>query len=79
MEETNDLIAVRKQKLEALRALGIQPYGGRFETTGTIAEVREAFAEGKPVRIAAVSPPIATWAAAIFSTSATAVAGCRSS
>jgi len=52
MEETNDLIAVRKQKLEALRALGIQPYGGRFETTGTIAEIRAAFAEGKPVRIA---------------------------
>jgi lysyl-tRNA synthetase class 2 len=52
MEETNDLIAIRRQKLEALRALGVEPFGGRFETTGTIAEVREAFAEGRSVRIA---------------------------
>jgi len=52
MEETNDLIAVRKQKLEALRALGVAPYGGRFDTTGTIAETREAFAEGRAVKIA---------------------------
>ncbi len=52
MEETNDLIAVRRQKLEALAKLGVEPFGGRFETTGTLAEVRARFAESNHERIA---------------------------
>jgi lysyl-tRNA synthetase class 2 len=52
MEETSDLIAIRRQKLEALRARGIDPFGARFDVTGSTAQLREQFAEGKSARIA---------------------------
>jgi lysyl-tRNA synthetase class 2 len=52
MDEENDLIAQRRQKLEALRARGVAPFGAAFTTSGTIAEVREQFAEGKTLRAA---------------------------
>ena len=47
-----DLVAFRRQKLQALRDLGVDPYGSAFETTGTVAEVREAFEEAKTVSLA---------------------------
>ena len=47
-----ELVAIRRQKLKALRDLGVDPYGGAFDTTGTVSEVREAFAEGKFVTLA---------------------------
>ena len=52
MEPISELLAIRRQKLEALRAAGVNPFGGRFETDGKIGEVRAAFAEGGPVRAA---------------------------
>ncbi len=52
MEEENELIALRRQKLEALRARGIAPFGQSFETSGSIAEVREKFADGARLRAA---------------------------
>ncbi len=52
IEETNDLLAVRRQKLEMLHQLGIDPFGAAFEVSGSIGEVRAAFAEGQRVRIA---------------------------
>ena len=52
MEEENDLIALRRQKLAALRARGIAPFGMSFETSGTIDEVREKFSEGVTLRVA---------------------------
>lgn len=52
MEETNDLIEVRRQKLEALREKGVEPFGAAFATSGTIAEIREKFAEGSTERAA---------------------------
>ena len=52
MEEENELIALRRQKLEALRARGVAPFGQSFETSGSIAEVREKFAEGETLRAA---------------------------
>lgn len=52
MEEENELIALRRQKLEALQARGVRPFGGGFETAGTIAEVCEKFAEGVTLRAA---------------------------
>ena len=36
MEDTNDLIALRRQKLDTLRSKGVEPFGGRFDTTGTV-------------------------------------------
>ncbi len=52
MEDENNLIAQRRAKLEALRAKRVAPFGAGFETAGSIAEVREKFAEGKTLRAA---------------------------
>ena len=52
MDDENNLIAQRREKLEALQAQGANPFGRAFETSGTIAEVRERFAEGATLRAA---------------------------
>jgi lysyl-tRNA synthetase class 2 len=52
MEPENELIAQRREKLEALRARGVEPFGRGFETSGSIAEVRHAFKEGESLRAA---------------------------
>ncbi|MDQ2825007.1 MAG: lysine--tRNA ligase [Verrucomicrobiota bacterium] len=52
MEPENDLIAQRRQKMEALRAQGVEPFGAAFETSGDIADVRGKFKEGETCRIA---------------------------
>ena len=36
-----ELIAIRREKLAKLRELGIDPFGGRFETDTTAAEPSE--------------------------------------
>src|SRR6266481_6477495 len=50
MEPENELSAQRREKLEALRAQGVEPFGRAFETSGSIAEVRHAFKEGESLR-----------------------------
>ncbi len=52
MEEENELIALRRKKLEALRAKGIEPFGIGFDVSGSISEVREQFKEGETLRVA---------------------------
>jgi lysyl-tRNA synthetase class 2 len=52
MEPDNELIALRREKLEKLRAKGIEPFGAAFETSGSIAEVRKKFKEGDTLRAA---------------------------
>jgi lysyl-tRNA synthetase class 2 len=52
MDDENSLIAQRREKLEALQARGANPFGHAFETSGTIAEVREKFADGVTLRAA---------------------------
>lgn len=47
-----ELIAVRRQKLAAIREAGVDPFGGRFETDGTVGKLREQFEEGKKFRLA---------------------------
>jgi lysyl-tRNA synthetase class 2 len=47
-----DLVAIRRQKLQAIRDLGVDPFGGAFDTTGSVAEVRDGFAEGRVVCLA---------------------------
>ncbi len=42
----------RLAHLETLKAAGHRPYGRAFERTGSLAEVRAAFAEGRAARIA---------------------------
>lgn len=54
MDDENQLIALRRKKLEALRAKGIDPFGGTtaFDPSGSVAEVREKFKEGEKFRVA---------------------------
>ena len=52
MDEENELIALRRKKLDALREKGIDPFGSAFEPSGSIAEVREKFKEGETLRAA---------------------------
>src|SRR5437867_9853522 len=52
MDEENELIALLRKKLDAIRAKGIEPFGGGFELTGSIAELREKFKEGETLRAA---------------------------
>jgi len=52
MEEENELIALRRKKLDALRAKGVEPFGSAFDVSGSIAEVREQFKEGETLRAA---------------------------
>jgi len=52
MEPENELIAQRREKLEALRARGVEPFGRAFETSGSIAEVRQKFKEDESLCVA---------------------------
>src|SRR3984893_410285 len=52
MEPENELIAQRREKLGALRKKGVEPFGRAFETSGSIAEVREKFKENETLRAA---------------------------
>src|SRR5205809_3554128 len=52
MDEENGLVALRRKKLDGLRAQGIEPFGVAFEPDGTIGEVREKFKEGDTLRAA---------------------------
>jgi len=50
--ETTDQLAVREQKRDALRRMGVDPYGGRFEGALSSAAILEDFEDGKEVRFA---------------------------
>ncbi len=52
IDEENELIALRLKKLDALRAKGVEPFSSGFEVSGSIAEVRDGFKEGKTLRAA---------------------------
>lgn len=48
----DEVRAARLANLRRLQELGYEPYGGAFERTGRLADVRAQFAEGRSVRIA---------------------------
>src|SRR6201984_1332185 len=52
MEDENELLVLRRKKLETLRAKGIEPFGTGFDVSGSVAEVREQFKEGETRRVA---------------------------
>src|SRR5213079_2458449 len=52
MDDENSLIAQRREKLAALQARGLDPFGHAYETSGTIAEVCGKFSEGATLRAA---------------------------
>jgi lysyl-tRNA synthetase, class II len=47
-----DLLAIRRGKLDALRASGIDPFGAAFDTTAEPGTLRANFSEGLDVRVA---------------------------
>lgn len=47
----SELLAMRRAKLEAIRARGVDPFGGRFDPTHRPGELRASFAEGLTVRV----------------------------
>jgi len=51
-EEQSALLAVRREKLEKLRELGVDPFGGPFPGTESSAEIRGKWEEGRKVRMA---------------------------
>ncbi len=51
-EDLGELLKVRRDKLNALRELGVDPFGKAFEITHSPGQLREDFEEEKPVRIA---------------------------
>ena len=54
LEETNDLILQRYEKLQQLTEKGITPYGNKFEVTTNTAEIEAGFdeLEGRTVKLA---------------------------
>src|SRR5215469_5538533 len=50
--EEHDLLAIRRQKLQQLVERAIDPFGARFDVSGSVSQIRNDFAEGKNVKIA---------------------------
>ena len=50
--EENELLAFRRRKLQQLIERNANPFGGRFDVSGTIGEVRQNFVEGRRIRVA---------------------------
>jgi lysyl-tRNA synthetase class 2 len=50
--EEHDLLAIRRQKLQQLVERAIDPFGARFDVSGSVGQIRSDFAEGKNVRVA---------------------------
>ena len=48
---SEELIAVRREKLAKLKELGLTPYGAAFETTTTAGELKADFSNDKPVKL----------------------------
>ncbi len=43
LDELNDQFLVRREKMEAIRELGMDPFGGKFERTHLSAEIKEQY------------------------------------
>ena len=50
--EEHDLLAIRRQKLQQLVERTVDPFGARFDVSGSVGQIRNDFAEGNNVRIA---------------------------
>jgi lysyl-tRNA synthetase class 2 len=53
IEDINDLVVQRIEKVKALRAKGINPYPIRFKRTHTAAQIKETFSEGQELQVKA--------------------------
>ena len=49
---TDDILSIRRNKLKDLEKSGINPFGGKFEKTASLSDIKKDFTEGKPVKVA---------------------------
>ena len=63
-----ELIAVRREKLAKLRELGIDPFGGKFDTTTTPGKLKADFADDQAVTIAGRVLAIRDMGKSVFAT-----------
>ncbi|MGJ8676609.1 MAG: lysine--tRNA ligase [Akkermansiaceae bacterium] len=63
-----ELIAVRREKLAKLRELGIDPFGGKYETTTTPGKLKANFTDEQPVTIAGRLLAIRDMGKSVFAT-----------
>ncbi len=63
-----ELIAVRREKLAKLRELGIDPFGGKFDTTTTPGKLKANFSDEQPVTIAGRLLAIRDMGKSVFAT-----------
>ncbi len=63
-----ELITIRRDKLTKLRELGIDPFGGKFDTTTTPGALKEDFSDGQPVTIAGRLTAIRDMGKSVFAT-----------
>ena len=65
---SEELIAVRREKLGKLKELGIDPYGAKFEVTTTPGELKAEFSDDKSVTIAGRLLAIRDMGKSVFAT-----------
>ncbi len=63
-----ELIAVRREKLAKLRELGIDPFGGKFDTTTTPGKLKANFENDQPVTLAGRLLAIRDMGKSVFAT-----------
>jgi lysyl-tRNA synthetase class 2 len=51
-EDLAPLLAARREKLEKVRLLGVDPYGAAYSETESTGEIRGRWEEGRRVRLA---------------------------
>src|SRR4051812_31486257 len=66
VQTESELLHIRREKLEAMRAKGIEPFGGRFDTTHQPGVLRKEFAPDVPARIAGRMTARRTMGKAVF-------------
>lgn len=66
VQSESELLQNRREKLEALRAKGIEPFGGRFDTTHQPGTLRKEFVPDLDVRVAGRMTARRTMGKAVF-------------
>lgn len=66
VQSESELLQNRREKLEALRSKGIEPFGGRFDTTHQPGSLRKDFAPDLEVRVAGRMTARRTMGKAVF-------------
>ena len=63
-----ELIAVRREELEGLKALGLDPFGAKFDTDTTPGELKDTFENEKKVKLAGRLLAIRDMGKSVFAT-----------